>query len=184
MPSAIQKLAEAAGHELEWSHDGKRVTCRLCHQMVHASRYRPWLRAGQCPGKSDFIYSGGFGECGLLVGRSTLHPSHDLVWALGIWICWCCGAYAATNTTSRPKKLGRPCAGHRMPRGRLNLSRWWKGKHPKDGAWLQQHLPDQELQPHMFPGQRVKIIGLRSAFGIHLNGKEGTLKKYDPLLGR
>ena len=28
------------------------------------------------------------------------------------------------------------------------------------------------------------IVGLRSAFGVHLNGKEGTLKKYDSLLGR
>ena len=36
----------------------------------------------------------------------------------------------------------------------------------------------------MFPGQRVKIVGLRSAFGIHLNGKDGTLKKFDHLLGR
>ena len=64
------------------------------------------------------------------------------------------------------------------------MTRWWRGKDPKNGAWLRQRLPTEQLQPHMFPGQTVKIVGLRSAFGVHLNGKEGTLKKYDALLGR
>ena len=64
------------------------------------------------------------------------------------------------------------------------MTRWWQGKHPKNGAWLPQKLVTEHPQPHMFPGQSVKIVGLRSAFGVHLNGKEGMLKQYDGLLGR
>ena len=64
------------------------------------------------------------------------------------------------------------------------MSRWWQGKHPKHGAWLPQKLPTEQLQPHMFPGQTVKILGLRSPTAVRLNGKDGTLRQYDSLLGR
>lgn len=75
-----------------------------------------------------------------------------------------------------------------MPRGRLNLTRWWQGKHPKDATWLKKAVPSEELQPKFFPGQRVKMIGLRSTKdsfdATSLNGKEGITKEYDALLGR
>ena len=50
MAPVIQRMPETAGHDLEWCDNGRRVTCRLCHQTVPYARFRPWLRAGKCPG--------------------------------------------------------------------------------------------------------------------------------------
>ena len=56
--------------------------------------------------------------------------------------------------------------------------------HPKTSKWLRRALPNEVKQPDMFPGQVVKVIGLRSQGGLELNGKEGKTKRFDELMSR
>ena len=112
-------------------------------------------------------------SCMMDRARRQTPKSRSLTGATSTWSSATSPAWSMRARARRQGSSLRPCAGHRLLRGRLNLARWWS-MHPKDGAGWQHHLPDQELLPHMFPGQMIKII--------HLIGKDGTLKKFDHLL--
>ena len=56
--------------------------------------------------------------------------------------------------------------------------------HPKSGELLRQAQPNEVNQPDMYPGQYVRIIGLRTQQGLLLNGKEGKNRRFDMLMGR
>ena len=178
LPSVLGGMLAESGHELWWLNRGRRVCCGLCQQAVPSRSLRTWLRRGPCPGRPQFSFGS---THGLRIGNTIVHNSHHNAFSRGIWVCMVCGAYAGTlEDKLGVKKLGHPCTGGRLPRGRLNLTRFWKGQHPRSGK----NLPEEAPEDPIYVGLPVKLIGLRSAAGQALNGRQGRVLEFDPLLGR